>query len=105
MQRLMARSTAGDQSDLARRQLTAADILSALAKRDEIGVRRRETVEALSEDIIDGINKLLHGDPPFSGLKASSERADLAREPRDYLIQGPVFYRVAEICDGHIARP
>ena len=103
----MARSTAGDQSDLARRQLTAADILAALAKRDEIGVRRREAVEAFGENIIDGVYKLLHGDPPFSGLEALGETADLAREPHDHLIQGPIFYRVTEIGDGHgnTARP
>ena len=64
MQGLMARAAAGDQRDLARRERPPADELALLAQHDDVGMRLREAVEALGEDIVHGIDQLLHSCPP-----------------------------------------
>ena len=65
VQRLVAGPAAGNERDLAGRQGLAPHELLFIAKDDEVGVRRREALEALLQDRLRRVEKLLHAHPPL----------------------------------------
>ena len=74
MQRLMAGAAAGNQRDLARLQMPAADEFVAVTKHENVGMRGDEAVEAFGEHAVDGVDQLLQwflpgrGQPPLPAI-------------------------------------
>ena len=64
VQGLVARAAAGNQRHLAGRQRFAANEMLLIAEHDEVGVRRREALEALLQHRLRRVEKLLHVFPP-----------------------------------------
>ena len=70
MQRLVAGAPAGNQRDLARLQLPAADEFVAIAKHENVGMGGDEAVEAFYEHAVDGVDQLLQWFLPGRGQPA-----------------------------------
>ena len=61
MQRFVPRAAAGDERHLALLQRAAAHELVLGADRDDVRMCRREAVEAFGEQVVGGVDELLHG--------------------------------------------
>ena len=61
VQRFVPRAAAGDERYFALLQRAPAHKLVLGAERDDVRMRRREAIEAFGEQVVGGVDELLHG--------------------------------------------
>src|SRR5436305_10159759 len=108
MQRLVPRAAARNQRDLALLQRSAANEFALGAKKQDVCMGCRETVQTFFEYCIGAVDQLFHERPPVWSLvqiNGSTHTFGIARELRgevhDQLFERTVLLVVAEVGYGH----
>jgi len=85
----MAAAAAGDERNLVLSRLATAHELALRSERDNAGMRRRESVKALRQHRVDGIDEFSHAFLPFTSDEPYSSFVlqNRTQAPREFVHQ------------------